>query len=669
MFTDHLTALRRHCDLRAASALCAEIRDTLHRIPADFGGGCSLSKACLIAELIRRYGLQVTVDIGVYRGRSLVPQALAHRRFTGGVAYGVDPWSASEAQEFDNPRLKEKIDQWANKTDFQAIYEEVTTLVNTLQIERHCTLLRRTSAAALSFFQENGVSFDLIHIDGNHDTEIVVNDVRSYLPRLKPRGFIILDDISWESVRPAYDELATLLPQVFEHCDYRNDYAVFWNASSRLGAWSRRSVLRCMTLGGKLAIKESRSELLTRLGRKYSQARTIAVNSVEDTAVVVGNHFPASRPKDKLIILDARFPRLSSAFKIAEYNAYLERFKNSEVQTLPVVGENGDFSAMLNVYGQRYPQFKNKVLKFNPKRNLAANLLYTIFLGNASRFIEVAERHNIPFIFTLYPGGAFKLDQAQSDAMLARVCSSPNLEKVIVTQKISHEYLIEKKFCEPDKIEFIYGLVVASDHLADQVAKKYYSEHKSTFDICFVAYKYADLDKGYSVFVNVAKSLAKTYKDMFFHVIGTFDASDADISDIQSRVKFYGTQHTEFFPEFYSHMDIILSPNAPFVLGPGTFDGFPTGSCVEAGLCGVAVFCTDILSQNVVFKEGEEIVIIPRDVEEICKIVGEYYDNYDALCRLSKKGQEAFKRVFGLEAQLRPRLRILAEGMKTDVAR
>ena len=79
------------------------------------------------------------------------------------------------------------------------------------------------------------------------------------------------------------------------------------------------------------------------------------------------------------------------------------------------------------------------------------------------------------------------------------------------------------------------------------------------------------------------------------------------------QVKFYGAQRTEFFPSFYSQMDLILAPNIPFTLLPGAFDGFPPGGCIEAGLSGVAVFCTDVLNQNIAFKDGEELVIVFAD--------------------------------------------------------
>jgi len=56
--------------------LFTELEEILGEIKIDFGGGCSFEKAYVMAWLIANYQLKSTVDIGVYRGRSLFPQAL-----------------------------------------------------------------------------------------------------------------------------------------------------------------------------------------------------------------------------------------------------------------------------------------------------------------------------------------------------------------------------------------------------------------------------------------------------------------------------------------------------------------------------------------------------------------------------------------------------------------
>ncbi len=230
-----IARLRRHADILAMARLYIDISRLLSRIPVDFGGGCSVSKAFVLAELIRRYNLRTTLDIGVYRGRSLFPQALAHRRFTGGTVYGVDPWSNVEAREHDDHEFREAIDEFLGTTDFPAIYEQVAIMLRELRLGKYVTLVRKTSEDAISYFTSNNVYFDLVHIDGNHDTAKVMRDLELYQPRLKKEGFLVLDDASWRSVRPAYHQLKRSMTLVFKHKNRKNDYALFWNTAATGG--------------------------------------------------------------------------------------------------------------------------------------------------------------------------------------------------------------------------------------------------------------------------------------------------------------------------------------------------------------------------------------------------------------------------------------------------
>ena len=224
--------------------LRSEVSTALRQIPVDFGGGFSGSKAYLLAWLVRRFRMKNTLDIGVYRGRSLFPQAIAHRRYTKGKVYGVDPWDAASAKEEDNVELRAKIDEWAERTDFEGLYQGVLAMRERLKCEDHCTLIRTISAQAASSFEAENIKFDLIHVDGNHDASVVEEDVRRYTPLLRPGGFFVMDDISWVSVRGAYDTVGAQMLRVFERVDDANDYAVFWSGTSTLGAAALKATLK-----------------------------------------------------------------------------------------------------------------------------------------------------------------------------------------------------------------------------------------------------------------------------------------------------------------------------------------------------------------------------------------------------------------------------------------
>lgn len=249
--------------------LFSDVDALLNRVKIDFGGGCSVLKAYLMARLIRDERLKTTLDIGVYRGRSLFPQALAHRKYTSGMAYGVDPWDAAEALQEQAPAdISDKVKEWAKGTDLQAIYQEVAAATKAFDLEANCTLLRQPSSSAITYFRERNISFDLVHIDGNHDTARVREDVDLYLPRLRPGGYLVLDDVSWESIRPIYDELKRQLSHVYELVDSRNDFAIFWNSTDWVGAQRRRAHYLRWRLRAKLGkIKGRALRLVKKVAR------------------------------------------------------------------------------------------------------------------------------------------------------------------------------------------------------------------------------------------------------------------------------------------------------------------------------------------------------------------------------------------------------------------
>jgi glycosyltransferase involved in cell wall biosynthesis len=196
-----------------------------------------------------------------------------------------------------------------------------------------------------------------------------------------------------------------------------------------------------------------------------------------------------------------------------------------------------------------------------------------------------------------------------------------------------------------------------------------YGLGKTTLDICFVANKNVPrgADKGYDRFIDAARILSRRHAQVRFHVVGQLTEQDIEVADLGDKITFYGHQPTSFFPQFHGRMDIILSPNIPFALYAGAFDGFPTGACVEAALCGTALFVTDELGMNDgYFKDGEEIVIISREPEQIADRIGEYISEPERLSSIGQKGQRAARRLFSLEVQMAPRVRVLSNLMTSS---
>ena len=373
--------------------------------------------------------------------------------------------------------------------------------------------------------------------------------------------------------------------------------------------------------------------------------------------------------KRDIVILDDIFPHLLSGFRIAEINYYLQNIPKVDVYSttnaFKYLNEFRNFEEVKKEYSLLYPKYQNNVFKYEEQK-IKAKLIYIVFLHNAHFFLPIINKYKAPFIFTLYPGGGFQLNQANSDAMLKEVLTNKYFKKVIVTTRTTYEYLLDKNFCREDQIEFIYGVVTQTNIFENnKEVKRKYLKNKTTFDICFVAHKYTPQgrDKGYDIFIKVAKELSKIHNNFKFHIVGGFNQDDIDITDIKDKVVFYQTLKTHEFTSFYTDIDIILSPNSSFLLTPGGFDGFPTGACIEAGVNGVALFAADDLNQNIKFKNGEEIEIINTNSNAITEKILFYYANPEKLYSLALNGKLKIQQTYNLEVQMKPRINLLVDAL------
>ncbi|MEA2973432.1 MAG: hypothetical protein QOG82_1890 [Actinomycetota bacterium] len=205
--------------------LAEEIGRLLARVTSDFGGGCSRYKAEVMAELVVGERLAAAVDIGVYRGRSLLPLAAAFRWQGSGVAVGIDPYSAGAAVQSDAHALGPVLVEWAHAQDWDGLHRGVLALIHEEGLGDVARILRQRSDEAAAGFGSG--TLDLVHIDGNHDADAVAGDLARYRPLVRPGGYVVLDDVSWESVRPVYDDLCRSAHLVREHHTEVDDFAVF----------------------------------------------------------------------------------------------------------------------------------------------------------------------------------------------------------------------------------------------------------------------------------------------------------------------------------------------------------------------------------------------------------------------------------------------------------
>lgn len=373
-----------------------------------------------------------------------------------------------------------------------------------------------------------------------------------------------------------------------------------------------------------------------------------------------------------LLIIDEMLPCDFSPFRSLEYSHYLSYFGSSLL--LSTEGWHGAFSNLSfedQLSESILPEaIKRKIRPFSQFSAIVPKLAYITFLHNAWQMFPYLVDRQIPFVLQLYPGGRFEIGNEESDNHLRTIVESPLCRKVIVTQNLSRDYLLDRIGCDLVKIQFIYGGVYDTNNGFDFLRdKKFYGESKDTLDICFVAHRYGDdtKKKGYDQFVAVAKKLAERFPDLRFHVVGDYTPDQIPLEGAADRFLFHGKRPGSFFREFYPSMDIILSANRPSTDGVGAFDGFPTGACMEAGFWGVLNCISDPLKMNVAFTDDVDVVFVDFDSGRTADKLAVLFNNTDRLYRLAYENWHKFIQVFDANRQMWDRCRLITEELlKTE---
>lgn len=342
---------------------------------------------------------------------------------------------------------------------------------------------------------------------------------------------------------------------------------------------------------------------------------------------------------------------------MAEYNDYLGQFPH-----LRILSSYPDFTAAHHAYADQYPQHAQRVLPLTQDQLDGSGLVYLNFLNNAYAYLPLLEQRQLPFILTLYPGGGFGLNEAESDHKLDRIMQSPLLLHVIVTQKVTEDYL-QQRYGNRIPRSMIFGVVVSPLYfLPPDGERPYFCAGKAELDVCFVAEKYMPhgANKGYPQFVETMRWLIALRPELpfRFHVVGSCTAEDWPLGGLERRVQFHGRLNTPELQRFYLCMDMVISPNQPFLLHQGNFDGFPTGCCVEASLCGVCIVATDLLGLNPAYVDNRDMIFVEPEPDRIAQRVLKLIDE-GKLASVARAGQRLTRSLFNPVVQLHARAAII----------
>lgn len=184
-------------------------------------GWCKGERPLQMAQLVIESKPDVVVEIGVFAGGSLIPQALGLKENGSGRIFGIDPWSRRAAldQIFvanpETPAADEAIArQWWAEVNLNAMHQLCMEGIWKYGLDHHAVIIRAESQDCFELF-ENGI--DILYIDGSHSEEASCRDVDLYLPRVNGGGYVWFDDAHWNSTQKA-------LSMIEDECDLVKDY-------------------------------------------------------------------------------------------------------------------------------------------------------------------------------------------------------------------------------------------------------------------------------------------------------------------------------------------------------------------------------------------------------------------------------------------------------------
>lgn len=369
--------------------------------------------------------------------------------------------------------------------------------------------------------------------------------------------------------------------------------------------------------------------------------------------------------KPRVVIVDDYFPTLSSGFRVAEFTELLaSRTVEAVVTTME------PFDELAARFAERYPDLASALIPLSDDALSGFDLAYVIFLNNIDYHLDRFERAKLPFVFTLYPGGGFAIDDQDALRKLDRVMASPLLRAVITTQPVLADTVrrrypgaplheLDAPFPGPGSFRPGAGeRIIRDQDLA---------EHG--LHVCFVAHRYtADgADKGYPEFIEIVRQLDVLGHRVVGTVVGQFGPEDV-IDPIRHLFRFPGVLDSAGLREVFREQHVIVSPNKHGVLAPGAFDGFPLTASVEASLSGVAMLVSDPLHQNRSYRDGREILIEEPDAAAMVARLRTVLHEPGGLQRVAQAGLRKSRAISDPARQLSLRRRVIEIALSSGLS-
>lgn len=183
------------------------VRKIIEKDLEKIEGWCSLDKAMFLIKLVEEYSVTSHLELGVYCGRSLLPVALAIKEVCSKKSIlsdivGCDSWNLTyTTQGTPDPSRDALRDKWWSQIDHTGLFLYTINLMKKYDVHKNVRLIRLSSLEYAKCVDSN--SLDMLHQDGNHSTEISLQEVELYYDKVKKGGLWVFDDTDFNSTKPA----------------------------------------------------------------------------------------------------------------------------------------------------------------------------------------------------------------------------------------------------------------------------------------------------------------------------------------------------------------------------------------------------------------------------------------------------------------------------------
>jgi hypothetical protein len=167
-----------------------------------------------LAEAIDRHRPEIVVEVGVWKGASVLTMARRMREIgCNGVVIAVDTWLAS-ADHWLDPNLHRSI---SRVQGYPLLYFTFLGNVAAERLQDYVLPLPLDSVNACEVLREKGIRPSVLHVDAGHDYRSVTTDLEHWWDLLLPGGTLIADDYDatrkvWPEVGRAIDDFRARTP-------------------------------------------------------------------------------------------------------------------------------------------------------------------------------------------------------------------------------------------------------------------------------------------------------------------------------------------------------------------------------------------------------------------------------------------------------------------------